>query len=123
MLRTRWAVDGPEGSFNKLSGHKLSSNDDDTPVLCNLKCMSVGRHLHIDDCRGDPHGPEVVHINERILPNLEQAKDLITHSLYWRRLGEFTPIASFEALLIRLSGFKGNGSQDSMGNLKADLSL
>jgi hypothetical protein len=110
MSRTRWVVDGPEGSTKELGGHKFSSNDDDALMLCNLACTSMGRHVHINDCRGDPHGPEVVHINERILPNPEQAKDLITHGLYWRRLGEFTTSASFEVLLISLSGFKGNST-------------
>lgn len=87
MPRTRWAVDGPEGSCNELGEHKFSSNDEGGPMLCNLQCMSKRRHVHIDDCRGDPHDPEAVHINERIGPNPEQAKDWITHGLHWCRLG------------------------------------
>jgi hypothetical protein len=44
--------------------------------------------VHIDYCRGDPHNdPEVLHINERMDPNPDQAKDWITHGLYWRRMG------------------------------------
>jgi hypothetical protein len=51
--------------------------------------MSLGRHVHVDYCRGDPHdNPEVQHINERMDPNPDQAKDWITHGLYWRRMGE-----------------------------------
>jgi hypothetical protein len=124
MSRTRWAVDGPDGSFIELGGRKFSSNDDGAPMLCNLVCTSIGRHVHIDDCRGDhPHNSEVLHINERIVPNPDQAKDWITHGLHWRRMGEFVLRSSFEALLIRPLGFKGNGNDDSMGYLKSYLSL
>jgi hypothetical protein len=123
MSRARWIVDGPEGSCNELGGHTFLSKDDDAPMLCNLACMSVRRHVHIDDCRGDPHHPEAVHLNERIFPNPEQAKDMITHGLYWRRMGEFVISASFDVLLMRLSGFKGNGNNDSMESFKGYLSL
>jgi hypothetical protein len=34
-----------------------------------------------------------MHINERILPNPDLAKDWVTHSLHWRRMGEF--VANF----------------------------
>ena len=108
MSRTRWAVDGPEGSCIELGGRKFSSNDDGGPMLCNMVCTSMGRHVHIDDCRSDPHDSEVLHINERIAPNPEREKDWITHGLHWRRMGEFHMEALFEVLLIRLSGFKGN---------------
>jgi hypothetical protein len=90
MSRTRWAVDGPEGSCIELGGRKFSSNDDGAPMLCNLVCTSMGRHVHIDYCRGDLHdNSEVLHIDERIVPNPDQAKDWITHRLHWRRMGEF----------------------------------
>ena len=108
MSRTRWAVDGPEGSCIELGGRKFAANDDGAPMLCNLVCTSMGRHVHIDDCRGDPHDREGVHINERIVPNPEQDKDWITHGLHWRRMGEFVISASTDVLLMRLSGFKGN---------------
>ena len=48
----------------------------------------MGRHAHIDHCRGDPHDPETQHIDKKVLPNPDQPKDWITHSLYWRRMGE-----------------------------------
>ncbi|KAF8270133.1 hypothetical protein EI94DRAFT_1572289 [Lactarius quietus] len=84
MSRTRWAIDGPEGSCIELGGRKFSSNDDGAPMLCNLVCTSMGRHVHIDYCRGDLHdNPEVLHIDERIVPNPDQAKDWITHDLHW----------------------------------------
>ena len=36
------------------------------------------------------HDPPVLYIKERLVPNPDQAKDWITHELYWRRMGEFT---------------------------------
>ncbi|KAN0134237.1 hypothetical protein V8E53_008009, partial [Lactarius tabidus] len=89
MSRTRWAVDGPEGNCFELGGRKFAANDDGAPMLCNLVCTSMGRHVHIDDCRGDPHDPEAVHISERIVPNPEQDKDWITHGLHWRRMDPY----------------------------------
>ncbi|KAF8270139.1 hypothetical protein EI94DRAFT_1572222, partial [Lactarius quietus] len=87
MSRTRWAIDGPEGNSVELDGRKFSSNDDGAPMLCNLVCTSMGRHVHIDYCRGVPHdNPEVLHIDERMVPNPDQDKDWITHGLHWRRM-------------------------------------
>ena len=83
----------------------------------------MGRHVHIDYCRGDPHDPEAFHINEMIVPNPDQEKDWITHSLHWRRMGEFVTGTLLEVLLMRLLGFKGNRNNDSMGSLKAYLSF
>jgi hypothetical protein len=88
MSRTRWAIDGPDGTSVELEGRKFSSNDDGAPMLCNLVCKSMGRHVHIDYCRGDPcDNPEAQHINERMVPNPDQEKDWITHGLHWRRMG------------------------------------
>lgn len=88
MSRTRWAIDGPDGTSLELEGRRFSSNDDGAPMLCNLVCTSMGRHVHIDYCRGDPcDNPETQHINERMVPNPEQPKDWITHGLHWRRMG------------------------------------
>ena len=90
MSRTRWAIDGPDGTSLELEGRRFSSNDDGAPMLCNLVCTSMGRHVHIDYCRGDPcDNPETQHINEIMTPNPEQPKDWITHGLHWRRMGKF----------------------------------
>ena len=89
MSRTRWAIDGPDGTSLELEGRKFSSNDDGAPMLCNLVCTSMGRHVHIDYCRGDPcDNPETQHINERMVPNPDEPKDWITHGLHWRRMGK-----------------------------------
>ena len=89
MSRTRWAVDGPDGTILELEGRKFSSNDDGAPMLCNLVCTSMGRHVHIDYCRGDPcDNPETQHIDQIMVPNPDQPKDWITHGLHWRRMGK-----------------------------------
>ena len=96
MTQTRWAVDGPDGATLELAGRKFSSNDDGAPMMCNLVCSSMGRHVHIDYCRlaefgieplGLCGGGSVQHINDRMLPDPDKPKDVITHNLYWRRMG------------------------------------
>jgi len=92
MSRTRWAIedgDGIDETILELEGRKFSSNDDGAPMLCNLVCTSMGRHVHINYCRGDPcDNPETQHINQRMVPNPDQPKDWITHGLHWRRMGK-----------------------------------
>ncbi|KAH9054525.1 hypothetical protein EDB87DRAFT_1580466 [Lactarius vividus] len=91
MTETRWAVDGPDDASLELGGHKFSSNDEGAPMMCNLVCSSMGRHIHIDYCRADVNGlcdaAEVQHINDRIVPEPGKPKDAVTHSLYWQRMG------------------------------------
>ncbi|KAI9437151.1 hypothetical protein H4582DRAFT_2058133 [Lactarius indigo] len=94
MTETRLAVDGPDGASLELGGRKFSANDEGAPMMCNLVCSSMGRHVHIDYCRANPDGPcdgvGVQHINDRVLPNPDKPKDAITHSLYWRRMDPYT---------------------------------
>ncbi|KAI0292619.1 hypothetical protein B0F90DRAFT_1671124 [Multifurca ochricompacta] len=41
MSKTKWAIDGPDGTSLELGGHKFSSNDEGGPMLCNMKlCIS-----------------------------------------------------------------------------------
>ncbi|KAI0250860.1 hypothetical protein BJV78DRAFT_1282923 [Lactifluus subvellereus] len=91
MTRTRWAVDDPDGTGVELGGRRFSSNDEGAPMMCNLVCSSMGRHIHFDYCRAEEdtpcEGAEVHHISTRMIPNPEKPKDAITHSLYWRRMG------------------------------------
>ena len=91
MTQTRWAVDGPDGASLELGGRKFSSNDEGAPMMCNLVCSSMSRHVHIDYCRADPKGPcdtvGVQHLNDRMLPDPDKPKDAVIHSLYWRRMG------------------------------------
>ena len=96
MARTQWAVDGPDGTVFELDGHKFGSNDEGAPMMCNLVCRNMGRHLHIDYCRTAPgdqcNEPETKHICEKMAPNPDKPKDWITHNLFWRRLGTSTPL-------------------------------
>ncbi|KAH8114634.1 hypothetical protein DFH11DRAFT_1508479 [Phellopilus nigrolimitatus] len=91
MSRTRWAVDGPNGTVVEFDGHKFESNDDGAPMLCNVMCSKMGHHAHIDYCRtSDPtacNDADLEHIKCPIEPNPDKPKDWITHELYWRRLG------------------------------------
>ena len=95
MTQTRWSVDGPDESGIELEGRKFLSDDTGGPMLCNLVCSSMGRHVHIDYCRtreNEPReGAEVEHIKLRMNPNPNRPKDAITHSLHWRRMGKFHP--------------------------------
>ena len=71
MTQTRWAVDGPDGTSLELGGRKFTSNDEGAPMMCNLVCSSLGRHVHIDYCRsgggGTCRGAEVQHLGVRRL--------------------------------------------------------
>ena len=91
MTQTRWALDGPDGVSLELGGRKFSSNDEGAPMMCNLVCSSMGRHVHIDYCRTEANGPcngaELQHVDNRIAPSPDRPKDAVTHSLYWRRMG------------------------------------
>ena len=91
MTQTRWAIDGPDDTGLELEGRKFSSNDEGAPMMCNLVCSSMGRHVHIDYCRAGENalcdGAEVQHINARMVPDPNRPKDAITHNLHWRRLG------------------------------------
>jgi hypothetical protein len=91
MTQTRWAIDGPDDTGLELEGRRFSSNDEGAPMMCNLVCSSMGRHVHIDYCRAGANAPcdgaEVQHINARMVPDPDRTKDAITHSLHWRRLG------------------------------------
>jgi hypothetical protein len=91
MTQTRWAVDGPDGTSLELGGRKFSSSDEGAPMMCNLVCSSMGRHVHIAYCRAADGGPctgaDFQHINERLTPSPDKPKDAITHGLYWRRMG------------------------------------
>jgi hypothetical protein len=91
MSKTRWAVDGPDGTILELNGRKFGSDDDGAPMMCNLVCQEMGRHVHVDYCRADDAasctGTEVQHITTRLTPDPDLAKDWVSHSLFWRRTG------------------------------------
>ncbi|KAI0253465.1 hypothetical protein BJV78DRAFT_1153081 [Lactifluus subvellereus] len=97
MTQTRWAIDGPDEAGIELGGRKFSSNDEGAPMLCNLICSSMGRHVHFDYCRRPRKHVrcgavevEVQHINARMTPNPDKPKDAVTHRLYWRMMDPYT---------------------------------
>jgi hypothetical protein len=91
MTQTRWAVDSADETGLEIEGRKFSSNDDGGPMMCNLVCSSMRRHVHIDYCHTKDNAPcegaELQHIETRMVPNPNRPKDAVTHSLYWRRMG------------------------------------
>lgn len=97
MTQTRWAIDGPDEADIELGGRKFSANDDGAPMMCNLVCSSMGRHVHIDYCRAETNAPcegaEIQHINARMVPNPDKPKDGVTHNLYWRRMGQLNALS------------------------------
>lgn len=87
MFPTGWAVGGSDDTIVQLEGHKFFSNDE-RPMLCNMVCLEMGSHVHVDFCYGpDSHNSETQHMKERMSPDPDQAKDWITHALHWRRMG------------------------------------
>ncbi|KAH8094847.1 hypothetical protein BXZ70DRAFT_339404 [Cristinia sonorae] len=91
MSKTRWAVEGAEGTIVEVNGRKFASRDDGAPMLCSMYCREMGRHVHIDDCRSakatNCSGAGTEHIKTRVWPNPEVPKDYISHTLHWRRTG------------------------------------
>jgi succinylglutamate desuccinylase len=78
-------------------------------MLCNLVCKLMGRHAHVDICRGfDLHNSRTQHITKRISPNPHQEKDWITHSLHWLRMGNIVALLLQLTTLMLLPGFKGD---------------
>ncbi|KAJ7087696.1 hypothetical protein C8R43DRAFT_1244821 [Mycena crocata] len=91
MSRTTWSINGPDDTILELKGRKFASNDDGAPMMCNLVCQDMGRHVHIDYCRAAGDGPcdgqEIEHIDAPLRPNPDQPKDWVSHSLFWKRTG------------------------------------
>ena len=113
MTQASWGVEDPEEGDIELGGRTFSSKDDEASMMCNLVCLTMGRHFHIDYClsNGEPcQSDEVRHINARITPNPDMPKDAITHSLYWRRMGTFVSLFYFFHTQTPSSGFKGHAS-------------
>ena len=114
MTQTRWAIDGADETSLELGGRRFSSNDDGGPMMCNLVCSSIGRHVHIDYCRTEEttpcEGTEIQHLNTRMTPNPDKSKDAVTHDLYWCRMGTLDIHFSCSVLpKLKLSaGFKGH---------------
>ncbi|EJF62764.1 hypothetical protein DICSQDRAFT_57253 [Dichomitus squalens LYAD-421 SS1] len=124
MSRTKWAVDGVDGTVLEVNGRKFGSNDDGAPMLCSMYCRSMGRHVHVDWCRADDpskcDGPEHEHIKALMLPKRNKAKDWITHSLYWKRTDPYSQ--EDQAEFARCDRMCGGPEHDSMTHAGAKVS-
>ncbi|KAJ6519102.1 hypothetical protein C8R45DRAFT_950246 [Mycena sanguinolenta] len=91
MSKTSWSIDGPDDTVVEMNGRKFASRDDGAPMMCNLFCQDMGRHVHVDYCRATEEAPcdgaEIEHIHIPMAPHPEQPKDWISHSLFWKRAG------------------------------------
>ncbi|KAI5998966.1 hypothetical protein F5J12DRAFT_928807 [Pisolithus orientalis] len=102
MSRTRWVVDeSDDAAALEVEGRKFSTNDEGAPMMCNLVCQAIGRHVHIDYCRADDPAAcagrdEIQHIAKRILPDPDRPKDYMTHSLFWKKSGFKDPYSKEE---------------------------
>ncbi|KAI6020260.1 hypothetical protein BKA83DRAFT_674992 [Pisolithus microcarpus] len=102
MSRTRWTIDGPdEGAALEIEGRRFSTNDEGAPMMCNLVCQAMGRHVHIDYCRSDEEvacvgNDEIQHITKNLRPHPDRPKDYVTHNLFWKRSGFKDPYSKEE---------------------------
>ncbi|KAG1809692.1 uncharacterized protein BJ212DRAFT_1379102 [Suillus subaureus] len=101
MSSSRWAIDGPDDTGLEVEGRRFSSNDEGAPMMCNLFCQALGRHVHIDYCRAEDAAScignnEAQHILRRLLPHPDRPKDFLTHNLFWRRSGFKDPYSREE---------------------------
>ncbi|KAI6027005.1 hypothetical protein EDC04DRAFT_3116261 [Pisolithus marmoratus] len=102
MSRTRWVVDeSDDAAALEVEGRKFSTNDEGAPMMCNLLCQAMGRHVHIDYCRADDPAActgreDTQHITKRLLPDPDRPKDYITHNLFWKKSGFKDPYSKEE---------------------------
>lgn len=106
MGQTEWIVEGDDDATLEVQGHKYATGDSGAPMLCSLLCETLGRHVHVDDCRpegGKCVGAELKHI---VHPKENLDKDWVTHRLFWARSGMFCLKLSYFSNQWIL-GFKG----------------
>ena len=115
MSNVRWSVDGPdEGGLEvdlEVEGRRFSTNDGGAPMTCNLVCLGLGRHVHIDFCRAKTPAEcrgndEVQHIATKLQPEPDRPKDFLTHNLFWKRSGKSIVDTHPLRCLILLQGSK-----------------
>ncbi|KAF9230358.1 hypothetical protein BU15DRAFT_57330 [Melanogaster broomeanus] len=92
MSNVRWSIDGPDEEGLEVEGRRFSTNDEGAPMMCNLVCQALGRHVHIDYCRAENAAtcrgnPEIQHSARKIQPDPDRPKDFLTHNLFWKRSG------------------------------------
>jgi len=101
MLNVRWSVDGPDEEGLEVDGRRFSTNDEGAPMMCNLVCKALDRHVHIDYCRAKTSDEcranhEIQHIPRTLNPEPDRPKDFLTHNLFWKRSGFRDPYSREE---------------------------
>jgi hypothetical protein len=83
MAQTEWIVGGNKNAALELDGRKYGSG---APMLCSLLCKTMGRHVHVADCRaknpGECKEDGVEHVWRG---GAKKDEDWITHRLFWAR--------------------------------------
>ncbi|KAG9308631.1 hypothetical protein JVU11DRAFT_11582 [Chiua virens] len=92
MSNVRWSIDAPDEEGFEVDGRIYATNDEGAPMMCNLVCKTLGRHVHIDYCRAKTPGEcrannEIQHVANKMRPEPDKPKDFLTHNLFWRRSG------------------------------------
>ena len=109
--RTRWTIDGPDDASMEIEWRKFSTNDSEgTPMMCNLVWSVMRRHVHIDYCRARQRAlvTRSCITSQRgysLIP-VDQLKDFLTHSLFWKRSGK-RGFCTFSLADIVLDRFQG----------------
>ena len=93
MSNIRWSIDGSDEGSLEVEGRRFSTDDEGWPMMCNLACKALGRHVHIDYCRAKTPAEcrgndEVKHIATKLQPEPDRPKDFLTHFLFWKRSGK-----------------------------------
>ncbi|KAI5998937.1 hypothetical protein F5J12DRAFT_724706, partial [Pisolithus orientalis] len=125
ISRTRWTVDGPDdAAVLEIEGRRSSTNDEGAPMMCNLVCQAMGRHVHINYCRSYEQADcvgndQIQHIMKRLLPNPDRPKDYITHNFFWKRSGFKDPYSKEEQAVFAKCDAMCSGSEHAgdVGNL------
>lgn len=91
MDQTAWTFEGDDAMIREVGGRNFSTGDVGDPMLCNMVCAELDRHVHVDFCRSPPEDEctddTVEHIRAEMSPEPSRPKDWITHSTYWSRTG------------------------------------
>lgn len=123
MSNVRWSVDSPDEEGLEVEGRRFSTNDDGAPMMCNLVCQALGRHVHIDYCRAETPvecraNHEVQHVTRKLRPEPDQPKDFLTHNLFWKRSGKsiLTFVFHFDLSSNWYLGFKDPYSREEQAN-------
>ncbi|CAG8553477.1 11111_t:CDS:10 [Acaulospora morrowiae] len=117
-----------EHDIKYASSCKLQISDQYLPVLCNLYCKEIGRHLHVDYCKDEgtcklnTNNPYIKHVEDQFDPNPQQAKDFISHHLFWERSGFKDPYSTQDQLEYAKCYHECPNESHWLGNTKSSKS-